>query len=117
MRGTNERLAPVLMTALATALALAPLVIFGNRPGQEIENPMAIVILGGLASSTLMNLFVLPALYLRFGRPRRGHHGWREEVRLRRTQDGPPVDEAPVGAGSDAARQPMTVMREGLSEA
>ena len=64
MRGASERLSPILMTALATALALAPLVIFGGRPGQEIENPMAIVILGGLATSTLMNLFVLPALYL-----------------------------------------------------
>jgi Cu/Ag efflux pump CusA len=69
LRGAGERLSPILMTALATGLALTPLVIFGNRPGQEIENPMAIVILGGLATSTLMNLFVLPALYLRFGRP------------------------------------------------
>jgi CzcA family heavy metal efflux pump len=66
IRGAGERLAPVLMTALATALALVPFVIFGQRPGQEIENPMAIVILGGLATSTLMNLFVLPSLYLRF---------------------------------------------------
>jgi Cu/Ag efflux pump CusA len=117
IRGTSERLAPVLMTALATALALAPLVIFGNRPGQEIENPMAIVILGGLASSTLMNLFVLPALYLRFGRPHGGHRGWREEVRLRRTRDTQPVDEVPVGAGTEPARQPVTVMRKKLSEA
>jgi Cu/Ag efflux pump CusA len=70
MRGASERLSPILMTALATALALAPLVVFGDRPGQEIENPMAIVILGGLATSTLLNLFVVPALYLRFGRER-----------------------------------------------
>ena len=67
-RGARERLAPILMTALATALALAPLVVYGDRPGQEIENPMAVVILGGLATSTLVNLFILPALYLRFGR-------------------------------------------------
>jgi Cu/Ag efflux pump CusA len=67
IRGAGERLAPVLMTALATGLALVPFVIFGGRSGQEIENPMAIVILGGLATSTLMNLFVLPSLYLRFG--------------------------------------------------
>ncbi len=72
LRGASERLSPILMTALATALALAPLVIFGDRPGQEIENPMAIVILGGLATSTLVNLFVLPALYLRFGGTTRG---------------------------------------------
>jgi Cu/Ag efflux pump CusA len=70
IRGAGERLAPVLMTALATALALVPFVVFGGRSGQEIENPMAIVILGGLATSTFMNLFVLPSLYLRFKRPR-----------------------------------------------
>jgi CzcA family heavy metal efflux pump len=70
IRGASERLSPILMTALATALALAPLVIYGDRPGQEIEYPMAVVILGGLATSTLLNLFVLPALYLRFARPK-----------------------------------------------
>jgi len=69
MRGASERLSPILMTALATALALSPLVFYGDRPGQEIEYPMAVVILGGLATSTLLNLFVLPALYLRFGHP------------------------------------------------
>jgi CzcA family heavy metal efflux pump len=69
LRGAGERLSPILMTALATALALLPLVIFGDRPGQEIEHPMALVILGGLATSTLLNLFVLPPLYLRFARP------------------------------------------------
>ncbi len=75
LRGAQERLSPILMTALATALALAPLVVYGNRPGQEIENPMAIVILGGLATSTLLNLFVVPALYLRFGRIEREDPG------------------------------------------
>ena len=68
IRGASERLSPILMTALATALALVPLVIYGDRPGQEIEYPMAVVILGGLATSTLLNLFVLPVLYLRIGR-------------------------------------------------
>jgi len=72
LRGVRERLSPILMTALATALALAPLVILGSRPGQEIENPMAIVILGGLLTSMLMNLFVIPMLYVRFGRPGTG---------------------------------------------
>ena len=71
IRGASERLAPIMMTALATALALAPLVVNGNRPGQEIEYPMAVVILGGLATATLLNLFILPALYLAFGRGRR----------------------------------------------
>jgi Cu/Ag efflux pump CusA len=56
------------MTALATGLALVPLVIAGELPGAEIEHPMAIVILGGLLTSTLLNLFIVPALYLRFGR-------------------------------------------------
>ena len=68
LRGARERLSPILMTALATGLALVPLVIAGELPGAEIEHPMAIVILGGLLTSTLLNLFILPALYLRFGR-------------------------------------------------
>jgi CzcA family heavy metal efflux pump len=72
LRGAEERLAPIAMTALVTALALLPLVIWGDRPGHEIEHPMAVVILGGLASSTLLNLFLMPPLYLRFGRPAGG---------------------------------------------
>ena len=68
MRGALERIAPIMMTALTTGLALVPLVIAGNIPGHEIENPMAIVILGGLVTSTLLNLFVVPSLYLRFGK-------------------------------------------------
>lgn len=72
LRGASERLAPILMTALTTGLALVPLVIAGDIPGQEIEYPMAIVILGGLATSTLLNLFVVPSLYLRFGKALKG---------------------------------------------
>ncbi len=68
MRGAQERLGPILMTALTTGLALAPLAFAGSIPGNEIEHPMAIVILGGLVTSTLLNLFVVPALYLRFGK-------------------------------------------------
>ena len=70
VRGARERLSPILMTSLATGLALVPLVMFGERPGQEIEHPLAIVILGGLVTSTLLNLFVMPSLYLRFSKPR-----------------------------------------------
>ncbi|HTD68205.1 MAG TPA: efflux RND transporter permease subunit, partial [Candidatus Limnocylindria bacterium] len=68
LRGAEERLAPILMTASCAALALLPLVVRGNIPGHEIEYPMAIVILGGLVTSTLLNLFLMPALYLAFGR-------------------------------------------------
>ena len=68
IRGATERLVPILMTMLATGLALVPLVVTGNIAGQEIEYPMASVILGGLATSTLLNLFVVPSLYLRFGK-------------------------------------------------
>jgi Cu/Ag efflux pump CusA len=70
MRGARERIAPIMMTALTTGLALVPLAIAGNIPGHEIEHPMAIVILGGLVTSTLLNLLVVPTLYLRFGKPR-----------------------------------------------
>src|ERR687889_734125 len=71
LRGAKERLAPILMTALATALALVPLAVAGQIPGNEIQHPMAIVILGGLITSTLLTLFVLPSLYLRFGKEER----------------------------------------------
>ena len=68
MRGSKERIAPIMMTALTAGLALVPLVVAGTIPGHEIEHPMAMVILGGLVTSTLLNLFVIPALYLRFGK-------------------------------------------------
>ncbi|HVW87776.1 MAG TPA: efflux RND transporter permease subunit [Bryobacteraceae bacterium] len=67
IRGASERLTPVLMTAIVTALGLLPLAI-GRGAGREIEGPMALVILGGLGTSTILNLLVLPALALRFGR-------------------------------------------------
>ena len=71
LRGARERLSPILMTSLATGLALVPLVVLGDRPGHEIEHPLAVVILGGLVTSTLLNLLVVPSLYLRFGKGRR----------------------------------------------
>ncbi len=67
LRGAQERFGPILMAALAAGLALVPLVITGNIPGQEIAYPMAVVILGGLVTSTVLNLFIVPPLYLRFG--------------------------------------------------
>jgi CzcA family heavy metal efflux pump len=66
-RGARERLAPTLMTALATGLAFLPVVVLGDRPGYEVLHPMGIVILGGLITATLVNLFVTPGIYLNFG--------------------------------------------------
>ncbi len=69
-RGSLERLAPILMTALCAGLALVPLVLAGKEPGNEIQAPMGVVILGGLLSSTALNMIVVPALYARFFRSR-----------------------------------------------
>jgi Cu/Ag efflux pump CusA len=67
-RGAEERLIPILMTATCAALALLPLVVRGDAPGHEIEHPMALAIMGGLISSTALNLLLMPTLYARFGR-------------------------------------------------
>jgi Cu/Ag efflux pump CusA len=68
IRGASERLNPVLMTALVTALGLLPLALGSGEPGKEIDGPMAVIILGGLVTSTALNLLVLPSLALRYGR-------------------------------------------------
>lgn len=70
-RGALERLTPILMTAAAAALALLPIIIGGNKPGHEIEYPMAIVIVGGLITSAILNLFLLPFIYWKFGKNRK----------------------------------------------
>ena len=67
--GRDERLVPILMTAMAAGLALIPLALGGGKTGSEIQTPMAIVILCGLMTSTLLNMIVVPTLYLRFGKP------------------------------------------------
>jgi Cu/Ag efflux pump CusA len=68
-RAAQERLVPILMTAMAAALALVPLALGGGKSGSEIQTPMAIVILCGLTTSTWLNMFVVPTLYLRYGKP------------------------------------------------
>ncbi len=70
IRGSMERLSPVLMTALCAGLALIPLVLAGGEPGNELQAPMGVVILGGLLSSTALNMLVVPALYGWIARPR-----------------------------------------------
>jgi Cu/Ag efflux pump CusA len=70
LRGALERVVPILMTVFTTGLVLVPLILAGQIPGNEIEHPMATVILGGLVTATLLNLLVVPSLYLRFGKGR-----------------------------------------------
>jgi Cu/Ag efflux pump CusA len=67
VRGSIERISPILMTALTAGLALIPLALGGGEPGNELQTPMAIVILGGLLSATALNMLVLPALYWLYG--------------------------------------------------
>lgn len=69
--GSEERLAPILMTASVPALALLPMVMGGNQPGHEIEHPIVVIILVGLITSTLLNLFLMPTLYLLVALPRK----------------------------------------------
>jgi CzcA family heavy metal efflux pump len=73
VRGARERLVPILMTALAAGLALVPLALSGAHPGAELEAPMAVVILFGLLSATVLNMLVVPIAYLRFSRMRQGY--------------------------------------------
>ncbi|HET9908944.1 MAG TPA: efflux RND transporter permease subunit [Anaerolineales bacterium] len=82
MRGARERMSPTLMTALATGLAFLPFILFGNVPGHEIIRPMALVVIGGLVTSTWFNLFAMPALYLRFGASREADLGFQQATAI-----------------------------------
>ncbi|MGH3136977.1 MAG: efflux RND transporter permease subunit, partial [Gaiellaceae bacterium] len=97
LRGALDRLAPILTTALATALALTPFIVGGGIAGYELAHSMALVMVGGLVTSTLLNLFVLPALYLRFGS---GFVAAAEQEQARRDllADLTPREEAPMTA-------------------
>jgi len=68
IRGTQERLVPVMMTALAAGIGLIPLVLAADQPGKEILHPVAVVIVGGLVSSTMLDMAVTPAMFWLFGR-------------------------------------------------
>jgi CzcA family heavy metal efflux pump len=121
LRGARERLTPIVATAVATAVALLPFVVLGDRPGYEIVHPMAVVILGGLVTSTLLSLFVMPAVYASFGASTRPSsesgldllHRWAgvepqpagapgDQRGAPQPEPAPPQQPGPVRAGVDA---------------
>ena len=117
VRGTRDILAPTVMAGLAAALVLAPIVVVGSVPGFEILHPMAVVVLGGLLTTMLVTLFVVPVLYLRFGSVP-DHDDWTDELfapapesrpapveeRRRRPALHPPGQGGPAGDGHPAPR-------------
>ena len=102
-RGARERLGPILTTASALALVALPFVIMGSSPGLEVVHPMAVVLLGGLVTTTFLSLFVLPGLYLRYGAGR-GPRAAPEEDLLYRWAG---VEPEPAAAGADAGAVPV----------
>jgi Cu/Ag efflux pump CusA len=101
-RGAQDRLAPILVTASATALALLPFVVLGTRAGYELVHPMAVVILGGLVTSTLLSILLMPALYARFGSG--VQPGATSDLELLHRWAG--VEPEAIGAAGDERRMP-----------
>jgi CzcA family heavy metal efflux pump len=96
MRGARERAVPILTTALVTALAFLPFIVLGNRPGLEIARQIAFVVLGGLVSATLLNLFVIPAVYLALGRTPEAAPWMSDAISPMPTAPSPPSSISPV---------------------
>jgi CzcA family heavy metal efflux pump len=104
LRGAQDRLAPVLMTASALALLALPFVVLGSRPGLEVVHPMAVVILGGVVTTTFVGLFLLPALYLQFGagpRPELDLEGGAFDTRFEGMEPPPRSNRIPVPTAGD----------------
>jgi Cu/Ag efflux pump CusA len=112
-RGARERLGPIAATAVGLALVSLPFVVMGSRPGLEVVHPMAVVILGGLVSTTFLSLFVLPALYLRFASPRTPELAPEDELMHRWAGVVPDAAAAPAGANGD----PVVAESHGRAEA
>jgi hypothetical protein len=111
-RGSRERLAAIATTAVGLALVALPFVIMGSRPGLEVVHPMAVVILGGVVTTTFLSLFVLPAMYLRFGRPAGPGLAPEDELMHRWAGVGPEAATAPAPAGAAANGDPVPVKQD-----
>jgi CzcA family heavy metal efflux pump len=111
-RGAGDRLAPILATAVGLALVALPFVVMGSRPGLEVVHPMAVVILGGIVTTTFLSLFVLPALYLRYAAPSEPGMTAEEELMHRWAGVGPEAATAPAGAGVAGNGDPLPAKTE-----
>jgi CzcA family heavy metal efflux pump len=111
-RGARERLAPIATTAAGLALVALPFVVMGTRPGLEVVHPMAVVILGGLVTTTFVSLFVLPALYLRYGTPTEPGMAPEDELMHRWAGVEPEAATAPAGAGAASNGDPMPATQD-----
>jgi Cu/Ag efflux pump CusA len=106
-RGAGERLAPIATTAAGLALVALPFVIMGSRPGLEVVHPMAVVILGGLVTTTFLSLFVLPALYLRYATPAEPGLAPEDDLMHRWAGVEPEAATAPAGVRAAANGDPV----------